>query len=135
MDLDRYVEELAAEALANYDEAAAPKRSDKESAEALAPPEPPLESVIKGRVIELWSDKAGRLFLVADQEDARLAMERYGLRRGEIYTASEARRIVAIGDPAIIAEIHQWKREFDGKIRPERLHGACAKSEQRSFIR
>jgi hypothetical protein len=77
----------------------------------------PLESLLKDRVIELWSDSEGRLFLVADQADARRAMERLGARRGEIYTAAEARRIIAVNDPAIVTEIHNWKRQFDGVVR------------------
>jgi hypothetical protein len=30
-----------------------------------------LESVLSGLVIELWSDPAGRLFIVADEDDAQ----------------------------------------------------------------
>ena len=76
-----------------------------------------LESLLKDRAIELWSDSAGRLFLVADEADARQAMERLGARRGEIYTAAEARRIVAVKDPEVVAEIHDWKQRFDGVVR------------------
>jgi hypothetical protein len=76
-----------------------------------------LEAVLKGRAIELWSTAAGGLFLGADKEDARLALERFGARRGEIYTAAEARRIVAVNDPAVLAEIKEWKRRFDGVVR------------------
>lgn len=60
---------------------------------------------------------SGRLFLVADEEGARRAMERFGARRGEIYTATEARRIITVKDPAIVAEIHDWKQRFDGMVR------------------
>jgi len=77
----------------------------------------PMESVLKGSLIELWSDAAGNLFLVADEADARLAIERLGARRGEIYTTAEARRIIAVRDPDVVAEIHDWKRRFDGVIR------------------
>lgn len=77
----------------------------------------PLESVLKDRAIELWSTATGRLFLVPDEEDARRAMERFGARRGETYTAAEARRIIAVKDPAVVAEIHDWKRRFDGVVR------------------
>lgn len=83
----------------------------------------PAESVLKDRAIELWSTAAGRLFLVADEEDARRAKERFGARRGEIYTAVEARRIVAVGDPKVVAEIHDWKRRFDGIVRELRQGG------------
>jgi hypothetical protein len=82
-----------------------------------------LEDALHGRAIELWSTAAGRLFLVADDADARQAMEHFGARRGEIYTAAEARRIVAVGDPKVVAEIHDWKRRFDGVIREFRAGG------------
>jgi hypothetical protein len=62
-----------------------------------------LESVLKNRAIELWSDALGeRFWLVADEADARLAMEGFGARRGETYTASEVRRILVIKDPATV---------------------------------
>lgn len=77
----------------------------------------PVESVLKDRAIELWSTAVGRLFLVADEEDARRAKESFGARRGEIYTAAEARRIIAVNDPALVAEIHDWKQRFDGALR------------------
>ena len=82
------------------------------------PPESaqPLESVLKDRAIQLWSTRAGRLFLVADSEDAILAVTRLGTRRGEIYTSAEIRRIVAVRDPAVVSEIHEWKRRFDGAL-------------------
>jgi hypothetical protein len=72
-----------------------------------------LEAVLRGRAIELWSDSAGGLFIVADEEDARLLSE----PRGNVYTAAELRRVVQIGDPAIVLEIHEWKRMFDGRVR------------------
>jgi hypothetical protein len=76
-----------------------------------------LESVLKNRAIELWSTAAGRLFLVADEENAHQAIERFRARRAEIYTAAEARRIIAVNNPAIVAEIQEWKRRFDGVVR------------------
>jgi len=75
-----------------------------------------LEAVLKGQAIELWSTAAGRLFLVADEADARQTMKRFGTRRGEIYTAAEARRIIAVKDPAVVAEIHDWKQRFEGVV-------------------
>lgn len=77
----------------------------------------PLESFLKNRAIELWSTAAGRLFLVADDEDARRVKERFGAPRGEIYTVTEARQIIAVNNPAVVAEIHQWKKRFDGAFR------------------
>jgi len=73
----------------------------------------PLEDVLKGLAIELWSDAAGRLFIVADEDDAR----RLGEPRGTVYTAAEVRRVVQIGDPATVLEIHEWKRSFNGRVR------------------
>ena len=78
--------------------------------------EPPLEGVLKGQAIELWSDSlADRFWLVADEADAL----KLGEPRGTIYTASEARRICAVGDTKLVAEIHDWKRRFDGIIRED----------------
>ena len=81
-----------------------------------------LEDVLKGLAIELWSNDAGCLFLVADEEDAR----RLGEPRGTVYTAEEMRRVVQLGDPAIVLEIHEWKRKFDARLREyqERKSGA-----------
>jgi hypothetical protein len=73
----------------------------------------PLEDVLRGLAIEVWSDAAGRLFLVADEEDAR----RLGEPRGIVYTAAELRRVIQINDPAVVREIHQWKRTFNGRLR------------------
>ena len=73
----------------------------------------PLEDVLKGLAIELWSDAAGCLFIVADEEDAR----RLGEPRGTVYTAAEMRRVVQIGDPATVLEIHEWKRTFNARVR------------------
>ena len=74
-----------------------------------------LEDVLKGFAIELWSDAAGRLFIVADEDDSRRLVE----PRGNVYTAAEMRRVVQIGDPAIVREIHEWKRAFNARVREE----------------
>jgi hypothetical protein len=76
----------------------------------------PLEDVLKGLAIELWSDPTGRLFIVADEDDAR----RLGEPRGTVYTAAEIRRVVQVKDPATVAEVHGWKRAFDGRVRAYR---------------
>ena len=74
---------------------------------------PSLEDEVKGRAIELWSDALGeRFWLVADEADAARLRE----PRGNVYTAAEARRIVKLGNPAVVAEIHSWKRQFDGVV-------------------
>jgi len=105
-----------------FDGASESHRVDEPANHPLKPfpkSEPRTEWALKGQVVELWSNTAGRLFLVADEEDAHLTMERYCPPRGEIYTASELRTIVAVGDPAVVAEIHEYKRRFDGRIRPK----------------
>jgi hypothetical protein len=73
-----------------------------------------LEDVLRGRAIELWSDALGeRFWLVADEED----VTKLGESRGIIYTAAEARRMIQVGDPAIVREIHEWKQRFHGRVR------------------
>ncbi len=81
---------------------------------------PSLEEVLRGRAIELWCDALGeRFWLVADEEDAA----KLGEPRGNVYTAAEARKVVQIGDPASVHEIHEWKRRFDGCIREVQKRG------------
>ena len=72
-----------------------------------------LEDVLKGSAIELWSDAAGLLFIVADEDDAL----RLSKPRGAVYTAAELRRVIQIEDPAIVREIHEWKRAFNARLR------------------
>ena len=76
----------------------------------------PLETVLNGRAVELWSTVAGTFFLVADEDDARQAFELFGAARGYVYTAAEARRIIAVNEPTVVAEIHEWKREFNARV-------------------
>lgn len=99
LNIENYVNDLAKTALANTSPAAQQAGS--------------LESLLRGLAIELWSDAAGCLFIVADEDDAR----RLGEPRGAVYTAAEMRRVVQIGDPAIVLEIHEWKRKFNGRVR------------------
>jgi hypothetical protein len=74
----------------------------------------PLEGVLKGLAIELWSDRLGeRFWIVADEADAA----RLGEPRGTVYTAAEVRRVVQIGDPEMVAKVHALKRKFEGVIR------------------
>ncbi len=47
----------------------------------------------------------------------RMMPRRLGEPRGTVYTAAEMRRVVQIGDPAIVREIHEWKRTFNGRLR------------------
>ncbi len=66
--------------------------------------------------MELWSNAGGSLFIVADEEDA----DRLGEPRGTVYTSAELQRVVQILDPAIVREIHEWKRTFNGRVREYR---------------
>ena len=72
----------------------------------------PLEDVLKGRAVELYLAGGDRLFIVADEDDARLL----GEPRGTVYTAAELRRVVQIDDPATVLEIHEWKRTFNARL-------------------
>jgi len=74
----------------------------------------PLEAVLKGQALELWSDALGeRFWLVADEDDVVLL----GESRGNVYTATEGRFVVQIADPGVVAEVHRWKLRFNGTIR------------------
>jgi len=68
-----------------------------------------LETVLKGLAIELWTNGES-FWLVADETDAARLSE----PRGRVFTAAEARLMVRIADPAIVAEVREWKRRFDG---------------------
>ena len=73
---------------------------------------PDLSEILRGRVLELWSDAAGgTLFIVSDEADAA----RLNQRRGEMLTVDELRLVVKLG-PAEAAEVLRWKREFDGNL-------------------
>jgi len=69
-----------------------------------------LETVLKGLAIELWTNGES-FWLVADETDAARLSE----PRGRVFTAAEARLMVRIADPAIVAEVREWKRRFDGR--------------------
>lgn len=102
LDIESYVNELAQTVVAD------PEPVMKSQLD-------PLESVLKGVTVELWTDTAGRLFIVADEDD----VVRLGEPRGSVYTAAEVRRVVQIGDPALVHEIHEWKRTFNGIIQDQ----------------
>ena|SRR5437879_1220155 len=77
-----------------------------------------LQAVMKDRAIELYLVNGDRLFIVADEEDAR----RLNQPRGAVYTAGEVERVIQIGDPETVADVHRWKREFNGIITNCRNH-------------
>ena len=73
----------------------------------------PLEAALKGHALELWSDTFGeRFWLVADEDDATVL----GEPRGTVYTAEEARKVVRIADPFVVAEVYRWKRTFNATV-------------------
>ncbi len=105
-DIDRFVRELTQEAL-----------GDAWSDSGKIQEAEPLEMVLKGHAIALWSDLLGeRLFIAADEADAKVL----GEPRGQIYMGDEVRCVVQITDPAIVAELHRWKRRFNGRIRGDK---------------
>lgn len=75
-----------------------------------------LEAVLSGHAVELWSDSVGRLFMVADEADARRLLATSDAQRGEVYTADEVRRVCSIKDSAVVREIHNYKRMFNGIV-------------------
>jgi hypothetical protein len=94
MNIELYVTKLAEEAMK------AVKSTDPRDALSL-------EEVLKGLAVELWTDASGeRFWLVADEADAALL----GEPRGSIYTTSEARLVVRVGDPETVAAIHHYKQ-------------------------
>lgn len=87
------------------------------------PPEPDqavsLEAMLKGNAVGLSLVDGDRLFIVADEQDAATLKK----PRGQVYTAAEARRVIAVNDPEAVAEIHKWKRQFGGVVREFRDGG------------
>lgn len=77
-----------------------------------------LKQVLKGFAIALYCDLVREtLWLVADEEDAeKLAKD--GERRGAIYTGEEVRLVTAIKDPKVVKQVHEFKREFNTRMRP-----------------
>jgi len=75
-----------------------------------------LEEVLKGTAIALYCDVVSEtLWIVADEEDARLLAE----RRGVVYTADEVRLIASIdNDPEIIRSVHEFKSTFNVAVKP-----------------
>jgi hypothetical protein len=100
MMIDAYVRTLTTRALAS-DLDSSPSNNQ------------PLEMVLKGLAVELWSDTLGeRFWIVSDEVD----VARLGEPRGSVYTASEVRHVVSVNDPEIVAEIHRWKRMMNASI-------------------
>ncbi len=111
-DRIRYRVRLHGSVTARIEEALATLRSRKAEALALLREPRPLEAVLEGQAIELWLAGGDRLFIVADEEDAKLLEQEQGC----VYTAEEVRHVIRIKDPEIVQEIHRWKRKFNARI-------------------
>jgi hypothetical protein len=78
------------------------------------------EDPLKRHVVELWCDTVGgRVWIVADEEDARRAMKRMSVDRAEIWTVQEIELIARINDPALRLQVAQFKRQLGGSFKPE----------------
>lgn len=73
--------------------------------------EPPLEQLLKGQAIELWSPITENIWLVADEEDAQHLMH----PRHVVYTAEEFRLLLKL-PPGTAAEVHAWKQGLGATI-------------------
>ena len=56
---------------------------------------------------------------MADDEDALEAMQRFGARRGEVWTREELELVACFQDQAIRGEIEALKRQTDGSLSPD----------------
>jgi hypothetical protein len=84
------------------------------------PTEPPAFE-LAGHAVE-FERNGERCFLVADEADAKRLIELDGIPRGEIWTAAEVDLITAAPDQEARDEIAQWKRMFNGTLRPDFLN-------------
>jgi hypothetical protein len=94
-----------------------PERTQEELAHAAVNDIDTSTTSLKGSAVELWRDSR-RFFLVADDEDAREAMRRFGAHRGEVWTSGELELVAAIPDQATRDEIEHFKRELGGCLSP-----------------
>ena len=67
--------------------------------------------------MELWRD-GRRFFLVADEQDAKEAMQRFGAHRGEVWTGAELELVASIPDQAMRDELESFKRQLGGCLSP-----------------
>ena len=83
---------------------------------------------LKGQAVELWSDLAGgRLYIVADEEDAQEAIKRFGAGRGEVWTPGEIELVAHIQDQAVRQEVAAFKRSLDGCVRAPQVTESALK--------
>jgi hypothetical protein len=55
---------------------------------------------------------------VADEEDAKEAMRRFGAGRGEVWIPAEVELVARFKDQAIRDEVANFKRQLDGCLSP-----------------
>ena len=87
------------------------------SNEPAKPTEPPAFE-LAGHAVE-FERNGEHCFLVADEAEAKRLIELEGIPRGEIWTAAEVDLITAAPDQEARDEIAQWKRMFNGTLRPD----------------
>lgn len=96
-----------------------PSSEAKQAAEVLRSDPAAVKEALKGRLkgtsVELWHDRMGRLWIVADEADAE-AMTRRGVRRGEVWTAAEIEMVARIEDQPTRDEIAAFKRCLSGAV-------------------
>jgi len=122
-DRIRYEVHVRGSAAPRIQEALGVLRDHKSEALTLLRRPDALGTTLKDQAIELWLAGGDRLFIVADEEDAR----RLGEPRGLVYTAEEVRCLIRIDDPGIVREIHSWKRKFNACISGLQFDGGSAK--------
>jgi hypothetical protein len=108
MNIEEYVNNLAELVLSG------PAPEDDSAQPTPQPSQPDtLEAALKGLAVELWCDATEqRFWLVADEDDA----QKLGEARGAIYSTSEARLVIQIDDPKMVAKVHAFKREFNTRF-------------------
>lgn len=75
-----------------------------------------LEKILKGQAIALYCNSLDQtLWLVADEEDARLL----GERRGVVYTAEEIQLVASIDDREFVRDVHAFKNEFNVAVKSD----------------
>jgi hypothetical protein len=93
------------------------------------PTEPPAFE-LAGHAVE-FARNGERCFLLADEADAKRLIELARLPRGEIWTAAEVDLITAAPDQEARDEIAQWKRTFNGTLRPDSCNKLHFRKERR----
>jgi hypothetical protein len=97
------------------------RQSKREVLGALNQQRAPETCPIRGTSVELWCDAAGgRVWIVADEEDARLAAERFEVSLGEVWTGEEIEIVARFQDRRMAQEVADFKRRFYCAIKTEK---------------